>query len=560
MARRRKRNRKQNRRKLRRKDDALRSQGPLASPVHLPKRPASRADWAGPHESIGAYIAEESKKTLDAYRSQPTLVIEHANHEEDTARGGYAHRQLFELVQNSADALASSSGGRIWIRLTSAHLYCADDGKSIDTDGVRALMFSHLSTKRSTDEIGRFGLGFKSVLGVTDTPEFFSRSGSFRFSRTNAKQAIQPIAPHVERYPVLRLPEAIDPWPWTKTDSILRELMSWATNIVRLPLRSDVHGNLAQQIHDFPAQFMLFVEHVSELILQNDEQEEPRKFSLCRENGEYLLNDGVSTSRWMLAKAIHSLSENARHDNRSLDDVSEVPIAWAAPVFRLREPGRFWAFFPTNTTTLLSGILNAPWKTNEDRQNLLTGIYNDELINVAATIVADVLPKLSTADDPARHLDALPRRYEAGDSEHSTRLRNQLNANLRKREFVPNQVGKLRRIDELLCAPIDMTSKALNRWAAYEARPSGWLHHRALTTERLAVLNRVYEVESSQQIPRASVSEWLEALTKDAEYQQELDPAVQASMAAIQTAALLPKSTRDSNDLGEILLTADERC
>ena len=133
-------------------------------------------------DELHAYIEEESRKTLEAYKAQPNLVDEHANHEEDTARGGYAGRQLFELVQNGADALSKvEHGGSIEICLTRNYLYCADNGAPIDRDGVRALMFSHLSPKRGTAEIGRFGLGFKSVLGVTDTPAFFSRSGSFRF-------------------------------------------------------------------------------------------------------------------------------------------------------------------------------------------------------------------------------------------------------------------------------------------------------------------------------------------------------------------------------------------
>ena len=166
----------------------------------------SRSDWATPSGLIGAYIAEQSNSTLEAYRNQPNLVSEHANHEEDTARGGYAHRQLLKLVQNGADALASSSGGRIWVELTATHFYCADEGRAIDPAGVRAIMFSHLSPKRGTAEIGRFGLGFKSVLGVTDVPEFFSRSGSFRFDRERAASLIRPIAPDAGRYPVLRLP------------------------------------------------------------------------------------------------------------------------------------------------------------------------------------------------------------------------------------------------------------------------------------------------------------------------------------------------------------------
>lgn len=48
-------------------------------------------DWAGPNGKLGVYIAKESIKNLDAYSLQSLLVDEHANYEEDTAHGGYAH-------------------------------------------------------------------------------------------------------------------------------------------------------------------------------------------------------------------------------------------------------------------------------------------------------------------------------------------------------------------------------------------------------------------------------------------------------------------------------------
>ncbi len=47
-------------------------------------------DWAGPDADLGAYITEESRRTITAYKNQPRLVLEHANLEQDTARGGYA--------------------------------------------------------------------------------------------------------------------------------------------------------------------------------------------------------------------------------------------------------------------------------------------------------------------------------------------------------------------------------------------------------------------------------------------------------------------------------------
>ena len=398
------------------------------------------AAWEGAASRIGHFVVEEARKTLAAYHGQPHLVVEHANHEHDTAHGGYAHRQLFELVQNSADALSHAGTGQsILIRLTKEFLYCADDGKPIDKPGVKGLMFAHMPSKRSMSEIGRFGLGFKSVLGVSDAPEFFSRSGSLRFDRKRAAERIRQAA-DAERYPALRLPQPIDPRKEAKIDMELRELKSWATNIVRLPLKADVHDDLAAQIRDFPPEFLLFVPHVRYLSLEAA-GEESREFTLREEDSEFRLDTGKGTSRWRRFTHSHQLSAEARADSRSLDDASDVSITWAAPLHRLNEPGCFWAFFPTHTPSLLAGILNAPWKTNEDRQNLLPGPYNDELIDAAAELVAKALPKLSLPTDPAKHLDALPRREEAGDGKPSKRLWEKLIAILRTQPVVPDQDG-----------------------------------------------------------------------------------------------------------------------
>ena len=578
------RNRKKARRRLRRQRKALETPDTAALPSPTTGAAPSPDDWIGPDGNIGVYIRKESEKTLAAYRSQPTLVSEHANHEQDTARGGYAHRQLFELVQNSADALAGAGRGRILIRLTPTHLYCADEGRPIDDDGVRALMFSHLSSKRGTEEIGRFGLGFKSVLGVTDTPEFFSRSGSFRFDRTKAASRIQAIGLTAERYPVLRLPEAVDPRQAMKADPILHDLMAWAVNIVRLRLKLYAHQDIANQIENFPSEFLLFVEHVSELQLLNDEHGSTREFSLNRrggklmledgapETGQIMLHDGTSETEWMITKIDHTLSPDAKSDSRASDDANEVRLTWAAPTSRLNEQGLFWSFFPTLSRSLLSGILNAPWKTNEDRQNLLPGIYNDELIDAAAAMVAKALPSLATDADPAKHLNALPRREVTGDSEHSKRLRDKLYQSLRERPVVPDQKGRLTKVTGLSYPPPNLTSgrstdtSPLERWAAYEYRPSGWLHHRALTPDRLARLDTLYSYAtnrgrhhiymrySSPSLPRASIAQWLESLIESS-VSEELR--IQASMAAIQTASLIPTDTREHEDLGSIVLTSD---
>lgn len=523
--------------------------------LSLPQ-PIRKPDWADSDSQICGFIAEQTKNTLRAYREQPNLVTEHANHEHDIAHGGYAHRQLFELVQNSADALANAPDGKsILVRLTENHLYCADDGKAIDEDGVRALMFSHMSSKRNTSEIGRFGLGFKSMLGVTDAPEFYSRAGSFRFDREYVADRIAKFAP-AERYPILRLPVPMDIRKAAQGDDDLVELMTWATNIVRLPLKLGVWADLSEQIRNFPPEFLLFVDHVRYLTLEDEEQS--REFLLERFDGELRLDTGEKFSRWTSFKITHELSAEAQEDRRSLDDSGDVPVWWAAPLDRLNEPGYFWHFFPTKTASLLAGILNAPWKTNEDRQNLLPGPYNDELIDAAARMVANCLPDLATGRDPARHLDALPRRYEAGDTEHSDRLRDRLYEELRDRPVVPDQVGTLRKIHDVSYAPSALTqdpsgAESLQKWADANQRPIDWLHHSALGTNRIARVNRLFSETRRMTVPapRSPMGAWLDALVEGFEG----DEAIKASMTALQVAASIPQELRQGAHLGDILLT-----
>ena len=332
--------------------------------------------WAKPDGRLGRYIAEESAKTLNPYREQPKRVAEDANVEDDTAGGGYAHRQLFELIQNSADALSPIGGdreradaplargevGRIEVRLTGDCLYCADDGEPIDRDGVTALMFSRLSPKRGTHQIGTFGLGFKSVLGVSDAPEFFSRTGSFRFDGVRSRERIRKVVPDAEHCPVLRLPEPTDPAVCRDRDEALNELMHWAVNVVRLKLKPGAPDDLRRQMRDFPPGFLLFVEHVRTLTLTDDASETSRALALERVGEEHRLADNGKHRPWKRFERMHRLSPDARADRRPGDDHDEVPIWWAAPLDRLVDPGKFWAFFPTHTPSLVAGILNAPWR------------------------------------------------------------------------------------------------------------------------------------------------------------------------------------------------------
>lgn len=513
------------------------------------------ADWTGPDGNLGRFIEKKSKKTLESYRIDPDRISEDANAEDALAGGGYANRQLLELVQNSTDALAGTGGGRIRVKLTRSHLYCADNGLPIDEAGVKSLMHSRLSPKRGHPLLGRYGLGFKSVLNVTDEPEFFSRPGSFRFDRSYAQRVIQRSVPTARRWPTLRVSYPINPKEEFDRDRTLQLLAVWSTNIVRLPLTEGAFDRLSRQIRDFPPEFLLFVQHIHDLIINVQGWDTGRVFSCKKQNGQHLLTENDNTSVWTLFAITHALSDDARADSRDVSGEDSITLTWAVPLARLNEPGYFWKYFPTMIPSLVAGKLNAQWKTHEDRLHLLSGHFNSDLIHAAATLIADSLSHLMTGDDPARHLDALPHEKETGKHELTGLLQERLFSNLATSDIVPDQEGKLRRIRDISYPPRDLPMETLQVWASYRGRPPDWAHHTAAIRTRPATIDMIFQAatgNSWSSASRATISEWLEALVQHATTEDE---SIQASKAAIQTAASIPRNIRQNQRLGKIVFT-----
>ena len=540
-------------------------------------RTASReAGWAAPSDAIGEYICDQFNSALKVYHEQPSRAEEDARHERETARGGYAHRQIVELAQNAADQVATA-GSKVCFVLEQDCLYVADDGCPIDKSGVRALLYSHLSPKpdHTIAEIGRFGVGFKSVLDVTDSPYFFSRTGSFRFDRHWSENCIAEVAPNAHFYPVLRLADPIDPKAEAQTDNTLASLMTWATNIVRLPLNVRAHTPLVEQIDKFPSEFLLFVPHVELLqFTATGPTALERQISIKKtDNDAYEVTDGTNLAQWRVFSDIHFLTAEAIANHGSLDELdrAQVEIQWAVPL-KNRDVGygRFWAFFPTQTKTTIRGIFNAPWKTPNDRQNLLRGTYNSEIIGAAAKLVASSLPRLARPNDPAAHLDFLGGRVDNTHNYHTLLLADDTYAALHTAGVIPNVEGTLESVRDISISPnfdrpysrgtIDPSIKerVLDVWYEYPNKQPNWIHRQALRSGRLAAIDRIFEKggrQASGAAHRSSITKWLASLVQAG---SATGDAVRASRTAIRIAALLwPEYHYSKPDIGPIVLAAD---
>ncbi|TXS62540.1 DEAD/DEAH box helicase [Streptomyces sp. sk2.1] len=491
-------------------------------------------------------IVEQSARVLETYRVDPGLILEHANGERRITQGGYGDRQLFELVQNAADEIAGSPGGKVHVVLTQTHLYCANEGTAVTPEGAETILRMSVSRKRG-GQIGRFGVGVKSILAVTDTPQFFSTSGSFGFDRAWSYEAIREArgtAPdEVFEAPVLRMARPLDATKERAEDSVLDSLLGWATTVVRLPLLPGAAERLGHDMHtsadggaeqrEFPARFQLFSHHVGTVILEDTRSAPPvrREITVDHDGCLHTINEtrtdkSESRSVWKVFSHAHRPTAKARASAGEMHDRGTIDISWAVPEYTgdtvLVAPkgrGEFWSFFPTKYPMTLSGALNGAWKTNEDRQNLLdSSPFNQEIIQVAARLVVESLPQLAPAEDPGAYLPLLPGRTRESETLNwaDRYLTEQIWKLAAQLPSLPDQDGVLRAPRDLMIHPAPMRNKAplglewLRMWNACPGRPSNWIHPSVEAAEFRA--GKVAHVLEETKQGRATVREWLEAL------------------------------------------------
>lgn len=493
-------------------------------------------------------ILDQSTRVLETYRVDPGLILEHANGERRITQGGYGDRQLFELVQNAADEIASAPGGKVHVVLTRTHLYCANEGTPVTPEGAETILRMSVSKKRG-GQIGRFGVGVKSILSVTDTPQFFSSSGAFGFDRVWSYEEIRKARgaspEEVFEAPVLRMARPLDAEKERLTDPVLNDLLDWATTVVRLPLLPgaaerlghDMHDsmNKAEQKREFPARFQLFSHHVGTVILEDTRPKPPvrREITVDHDGFRHTIHEArtdrpESSSAWKVFAHAHQPSEAARASAGEMHDRGTIDISWAVPEYTgdavltvPRGRGEFWSFFPTKYPMTLAGILNGAWKTNEDRQNLLdSSPFNEEIIHVAAKLVVESLPQLAPAEDPGAYLPLLPGRTRESETlnwadRYLTEQIWKLTAQL---PSLPDQDGILRIPRELRVHPAPVGKAPLKlewlrMWNAYPGRPVNWVHPSVEAAEFRP--GKVAHVLEQTRQGRATVREWMEALVTD---------------------------------------------
>lgn len=497
--------------------------------------------WERGVSRLADVVAEQTDRCLEVYEKDPSRIEQDANNELRISSGGYNDRQLEELIQNAVDA-ARSGGGRIEVLLTQRALYVANDGKPFDEAGLLSIMASDISTK-DQESVGKFGIGFKSVLAVSATPKVLSRSISFGFDSDWSEKMLRGEGYVCPSYPAMRLAKLIDPVAEASADPQLAGLMSWASTVVVLPL-STSYLSLSRRLYDFPAEFVLFSPHIRRATLRNlAEPTDPitkrgRKpvREVVAEPGEgplTTLRAGGESTTWAVAEAVHRPNAQELQDGGHVAAREEVTVRYAVMIPPGTSDGAFWAYFPTREGTTLSGLVNAPWKLSDDRTRLLAGDFNEAILRrVLPRLVGEVIAAFSTSDSPVRALDVLPARGREVRGWADDVINQPVFDRMREVPSLPDGNGVLHVPRELRWAG-DLPATWTDAWSEVPGAPRDrWVHPDVNTNvERRNKVRRLLICGGADDEGNAGINEWFEALVAHGTAEE--------SAAAIRLAALI---------------------
>ncbi len=287
---------------------------------------------------------------------------------------------IYELLQNAEDALSrriqnqpnSTLPKSVNFRLLNDRLEVSHFGQQFNEADVRAISDVLRGTKKEDgNQIGKFGIGFKSVYAFTSSPEIHSGKEHFRIERY-----IRPCAVEARQ---LADGETLFIFPFDhKAES-----------------SEDTFNLLKNRFNSLSERTLLFLRHVEEISwsLVNGSSGIYRRETQSIASGcRRITILGKSQEKWLVFdKTVKSnpslkvevaflLSLNKQTNKEHIVRVNGSPLV---------------VFLPTEIETDLQFLVQGPYHTTPARDNIRRdNKFNQELIEHTATLVAEVLPQI----------------------------------------------------------------------------------------------------------------------------------------------------------------------
>ena len=324
-----------------------------------------------PEVSDEGLIGAIRKREIDTYKVNSNRLIGDSRGEKEVSRD-YQGRFVWELLQNADDAMGS---------------------------------------EKRADLIGSKGLGFKSVLEITEEPEIYSGPFHFRFSPEKTRQLLknEEIATNPPKL-IFRIPHDCQP------DSKVRKLLNDFTTVIRLPFQDqEAHEKARKALDDLEPHFLLLSRELDTLRIITGPEQGERLYRIEREEADLsgfpiaVSSLTISVYRTEREEAGLSDGEIALHtpeyssswkrwwaEGESVDRGKKVTVSIALPVkngevvpFDNELP--FHVFFPTEESLGVKALVHASFDLEQNRKHLRQGDNDDKILFLFGKIIEKVI-------------------------------------------------------------------------------------------------------------------------------------------------------------------------
>lgn len=458
------------------------------------------------------------EQNLGAYRAMPSRLQEDVSQEAQVA-SDYRGRLVYELLQNADDAMAeaSTTSDRVSFHVTDDELWIANTGRALTEDDVHGLCGLGASSKvdaagNRRASIGHKGLGFKSVLDITDEPAVYSRTHSFTLGARHARPSVEALwssegRPRPRSVPAMRFPVRLDDPDerWT------RYAAEGFNTAFCFPFRDSVaserRADIAELLLGLPLTTVLFLKHLETVAVhvEREGRSEERTWTverqrLDRDRGEWLESSGflgsgvyrvsVTTAERSATFLVGHNAEVAIGTNRiGLSgpawegvELTEVSVATLEPGFEElpAEWRHFHVFLPTAEPCPYPILVNGAFSTDLSRQRVRvsaeSGDYNAYLVRQAAGLVRDDLVPLLRRSGIEAVLTALDRGGDSGqEAEAAELLHTAIRDELEDVPLLPSEAGPELTLAEAILPPtvLDLEGEAFRRALGVDAAWEG---------------------------------------------------------------------------------------
>ncbi len=342
-----------------------------------------------------------SDKCIEKYKIDINNLIEDVSRESRASKS-YDGRFVLELLQNADDAMNTEHAN------------------------------THL--------IGTKGLGFKSVLEITDEPEIYSGDFCFHFSEQKSREILKSkVSKWKEEngIPVCRIPHNKEP------DDVIQSLRDKGySTVIRLPLNEGEREFVEDKLSKFSSNSLLFCQSLESVEIRTNSA--TRSIKVCRqEEGSSIgLNENGKSTHWRAWRETKKVEgEKQLSVNVCLAEVDDKRIVW------LKGAPSLYVFFPTDECVPgVRALIHASCEVEDNRKHLATRQPRcDEICEMLKGITQKILSEI-----PAEvALCAFGRAQRSENSKMTAQLGNAIATVVQETAFIPLIGGGMAKPDDV---------------------------------------------------------------------------------------------------------------